>query len=223
MSAVAPNGEVIRVAERALLVRYHDAGLNDAVARAHALRARLAAEVAAESGELVCGAGSLLLRLPERSDGADVERWRARLELEAAGSGRVAAPALPRAHRIETRFGGAAGPDLDEVARLTGLAAGEVVARLCAATLTVAFVGFSPGFPYLIGLPPELEVPRLASPRPRVPAGSVAVAGPFAGIYPSATPGGWRLLGRTDAVLFDPAASPPARLGPGDRVRLVAR
>ena len=81
------------------------------------------------------------------------------------------------------------------------------------------FAGFAPGFAYLGELPAELRVPRLATPRTRVPAGSVAIAGAMTAIYPQASPGGWRLLGRTDARLFDPAATTPARLRPGDRVR----
>jgi len=128
---------------------------------------------------------------------------------------------------ISVAFGseraGESGDDLAGVAAECALPASEVVARFCAATYTVAFVGFSPGFPYLIGLPPELQVARLPAPRPRVPAGAVAIAGPFAGIYPSATPGGWRLLGAAEVRLFDPAAMPPARLVAGDRVRFVAR
>lgn len=123
-------------------------------------------------------------------------------------------------------FGSAAGEsgaDLEAVAAQCGVTTDEVVRRFCAASYTVAFVGFSPGFPYLIGLPAALEVARLPTPRPAVPAGSVAIAGPFAGVYPSATPGGWRLLGRTEEPLFDSAATPPARFAAGDRVRFVAR
>ena len=87
------------------------------------------------------------------------------------------------------------------------------------AELTVAFGGFAPGFGYLSGLPEELHVPRRATPRTRVPAGSVALAGPFAGVYPQASPGGWQLVGRTDAVLFDVDRDPPALLVPGTAVR----
>jgi KipI family sensor histidine kinase inhibitor len=111
------------------------------------------------------------------------------------------------------------GPDLDEVGALTGLTTAEVVARHAGPVYTVAFLGFSPGFPYLIGLDPALHVPRLPTPRTSVPAGAVAIAGSQAGIYPRPSPGGWRLLGRTDAVLFDPDRRAPARLAPGDRVR----
>jgi KipI family sensor histidine kinase inhibitor len=113
------------------------------------------------------------------------------------------------------------GPDLDEVASLTGRTADGVVAALAAAELTVAFTGFAPGFGYLTGLPEDLHVPRRATPRTRVPAGAVGLAGPFAGAYPRASPGGWQLVGRTDAVLFDPDRDPPALLVPGATVRLV--
>jgi KipI family sensor histidine kinase inhibitor len=116
------------------------------------------------------------------------------------------------------------GEDLDEVARLTGLDAAEVVRRHTAPEYTVAFLGFSPGFPYLVGLDPALRVPRRDTPRTSIPAGSVGLAGDQTGIYPSASPGGWRLIGRTEATLFDPARDPPALLAPGGRLRFtVAR
>jgi KipI family sensor histidine kinase inhibitor len=170
----------------------------------------------------VLGAGSLLLRCDERVRPSAAEVLRTRLDAVAGSfpfSGSLSAREFVE---VEVEFGGEGGPDLAAVAREARVEERAVVERLCGATLTVAFIGFSPGFPYLIGLPRELELPRLASPRPRVPAGSVAVAGPFAGIYPSATPGGWRLLGRTGASLFDPAAERPARFAPGDRLRFVA-
>ena len=123
-----------------------------------------------------------------------------------------------RVHEIAVRYDG---EDLPEVARRAGLDAAEVVARHAAPLYTVACLGFSRGFPYLEGLDPVLWLPRRASPRARGPAGSVAVASEQAGIYPQATPGGWHLLGTTDAVLFDESAEPPAMLAPGDRVRFV--
>ena len=113
------------------------------------------------------------------------------------------------------------GEDLDEVAQLTGLDPSEVVRRHTAPTYTVAFLGFSPGFPYLVGLDPALEVPRLDTPRTSIPAGSVGLAGTQTGIYPTASPGGWRLIGRTEATLFDPARDPPSRLAPGGRLRFT--
>ncbi|MFG1778750.1 allophanate hydrolase subunit 1 [Micromonospora sp. NPDC049051] len=114
------------------------------------------------------------------------------------------------------------GEDLPLVADHWGVDVPAVVDRLRRTTFRVAFCGFAPGFAYLTGLPAELAVPRLPTPRPRVPAGSVALAGPYAGIYPTASPGGWLLVGRTGAPLFDVHADPPARLTPGTRVRLVA-
>ncbi|MFG3580999.1 5-oxoprolinase subunit B family protein [Micromonospora chersina] len=120
--------------------------------------------------------------------------------------------------RVPTVYDGA---DLPAVAEHWGVDVPAVVERLHRTEFRVAFCGFAPGFAYLTGLPAELAVPRLATPRTRVPAGSVALAGPYAGIYPTASPGGWLLVGRTDLVLFDVHADPPARLTPGTRVRLV--
>ncbi|MGC9666911.1 5-oxoprolinase subunit B family protein [Planosporangium sp. 12N6] len=114
------------------------------------------------------------------------------------------------------------GPDLATVAGHWGCDGDDVVGRLCATEFRVAFSGFAPGFAYLTGLPPELAVPRLDTPRTRVPAGSVGLAGPYAGIYPTASPGGWLLVGRTGARLFDVDARPPALLVPGARVRFTA-
>jgi KipI family sensor histidine kinase inhibitor len=113
------------------------------------------------------------------------------------------------------------GPDLEEVARLTRASPEEVVERHLARAYVVAFLGFAPGFAYLLGGDPRLEVPRLERPRERVAAGSVAIAGPYSGIYPRASPGGWRLLGRTSVTLFDPQREPPALLACGDRVLFV--
>jgi KipI family sensor histidine kinase inhibitor len=113
------------------------------------------------------------------------------------------------------------GPDLDEVAALTGI--DDVVSVHSAAEYTVAFVGFAPGFAYLLGGDERLRVPRLETPRTHVPAGSVAIAGPYSAVYPLDSPGGWRLLGRTELVLFDPALASPALLQPGDRVRFSPR
>jgi KipI family sensor histidine kinase inhibitor len=117
---------------------------------------------------------------------------------------------------LEVRYDGA---DLETTAREVGLSAAELVDRHAAGRYVVAFCGFSPGFAYLTGLDELLQVPRLAEPRTRVPAGSVAIAGEFTGVYPTASPGGWRLLGRTDAPLWDLARTPPALLAPGTRVR----
>jgi KipI family sensor histidine kinase inhibitor len=110
------------------------------------------------------------------------------------------------------------GPDLGEVARLAGLTAEQVTERHAASVFTVGWLGFSPGFGYLTGLDPALHVPRLTTPRTKVPAGSVAVAGPLAAVYPTASPGGWRLIGRTSVRLWDTGREPPAVFSPGLRV-----
>jgi KipI family sensor histidine kinase inhibitor len=111
------------------------------------------------------------------------------------------------------------GPDLTDVAELTGRSVPDLIDALTAAELTVAFGGFAPGFGYLTGLPEDLHVPRRGTPRTKVPAGAIGLAGPFAGAYPQASPGGWQLVGRTEAVLFDVDRDPPALLRPGTRVR----
>ena len=111
------------------------------------------------------------------------------------------------------------GDDLGDVAALTGLSVDGVIAIHSGTEYTVAFHGFSPGFAYLIGLDDRLRVPRRESPRTSVPAGSVAMTGGFTAVYPRRSPGGWRLLGRTDVAMWDDARDEPALLHPGMRVR----
>lgn len=114
------------------------------------------------------------------------------------------------------------GEDLPFVARTWGVSPIEAAALHAGLTYTVAFSGFAPGFAYMTGLPDELAVPRRDTPRARVPAGSLALAGPYTGVYPRPSPGGWQLIGHTDATLWDAAAQPPALLSPGTRVRIRA-
>ena len=113
------------------------------------------------------------------------------------------------------------GADLDAVARAWETETAEVVRRHQETEFVAAFCGFAPGFAYLSGLPADLAVPRRATPRTSVPAGAVALAGPWCGVYPTASPGGWQLIGRTDALLWDVTRPEPALLGPGTRVRFV--
>lgn len=136
-------------------------------------------------------------------------------DTEGAESGRL--------HEIAVEYGGKAGPDLPRLAERAGMDAASYIDRHSAGAYTVAFLGFQPGFPYLRGLPPDLHAPRLASPRVQVAAGSVAIGGTYTGIYPASGPGGWQIIGRTAAVLFDPQRDAPALLMPGDRVRFVPR
>lgn len=161
--------------------------------------------------ELVPAARTLLVRIdPARCDVAGLGELVGELsevEPEAAPRGEVVVP---------VRYDGA---DLDEVAGLAGLSADEVIARHSAGRYTVAFCGFAPGFGYLTGLDPVLHLPRRDSPRTQVPAGSVAIAGEYGGIYPTASPGGWRLLGRTGLRTWDLTRRPPALLMPGVAVR----
>ena len=136
-----------------------------------------------------------------------------------AGSG---AGALQGAETVEIEVD-YSGADLDDVAELTGLTTAGVVAAHTGTPWRVGFAGFAPGFAYLVGGDPRLRVPRRASPRVSVPAGSVALAGEFSGIYPRSSPGGWQLIGHTEANLWDLARDPPALLTPGRLVRFVSR
>ncbi len=125
----------------------------------------------------------------------------------------------PREVEIPVCYGGAFGEDLAELAALHGMTPDEAAALHASATYTAYFLGFTPGFAYLGGLPEALATPRLASPRRRVPAGSVGIAGNQTGVYPSSTAGGWRLIGRTPIPLFRPAQREMSLLATGDRVR----
>ena len=133
----------------------------------------------------------------------------------------ASAPGAPsgRLWRFPAAYGGEAGPDLASVAAHLSVSEEAVVALHVGAEHQVYMLGFLPGAPYLGGLPPDLDLPRLAEPRVAVPAGSVAIAGGLSVIYPVQSPGGWRLLGRTPVALFSPEADPPALLAPGDRIR----
>lgn len=125
----------------------------------------------------------------------------------------------PRQFVVPVCYGGEYGADLEEVARATNLTTDAVVLLHSKGTYEVRAIGFSPGFPYLAGLPDELQVPRRATPRTKVPAGSVGIGGAQTGIYSLPTPGGWNLIGRTPWALFNPAAEAPCLFRIGDHVR----
>ncbi len=195
---------VLPYGDRALLVELAD------LAAVAAVRAALERSPLRGQRELVPAARTVLVVLDRPPTGADTAVL-CDIPLEAA-VGHHEGPQVD----LPVVFDG---PDLAEVAELTRRSVPALVEALTSTGFTVAFGGFAPGFAYLAGLPPELHVPRRATPRTRVPAGSVGLAGPFAGAYPRASPGGWQLVGRTDAVLFDVDRDPPALLVPGVRVR----
>ncbi|MEV7570966.1 5-oxoprolinase subunit PxpB [Streptomyces tanashiensis] len=199
----------LRVGDRALLVELDDGGATEAF-HAELLRRR-AAGALPPVRELVPAARTVLL------DGVDdPERLAAEL------TGWEPAPLHARvgeAVEVPVRYGG---PDLAEVAALWGVSVEAAVRIHTAAEFRVAFCGFAPGFGYLTGLGERYEVPRRATPRTAVPAGSVALAGPYTGVYPRSSPGGWQLIGTTDVVLWDAERDPAALLTPGTLVRFTA-
>lgn len=214
MSRSVPEGEIRRLGDRALLIGVADA----AAARllATALTARLRDEA-----DVVCGAATVMVHATAPAVNIS-SLWTAiddtRTEVVDGGA-RRAAPDPSRLVTIPCRFDG---PDLGEVAALAGCGVADVSALLTAQPLTAAFMGFSPGFAYLDGLPrPLRQVPRRARPRPAVPAGSVAIANGQAAVYPTASPGGWHLVGRTAFSLIRADRPPYAVLAPGDRVRFT--
>ncbi|MFC5569339.1 5-oxoprolinase subunit PxpB [Lysobacter yangpyeongensis] len=212
IEAIADDALVLRLGHRI------DPVVN---ARVHALRAHLLAQRPPWLRDLVPAYASLGAFFDSSMIDADaVAQWLA--AHAAAGAEAGAAATETRTVEIPVVYGGDAGPDLEAAAVELGMTPEEVVRRHAAALYTVAMIGFAPGFPYLLGLDPALALPRLATPRTSVPAGSVGIGGAQTGIYPNASPGGWRLIGRTRQVLFDPARDPPALLAPGDRVRFVA-
>ncbi|MCG5219548.1 5-oxoprolinase subunit B family protein [Streptosporangium soli] len=181
----------------------------------HRLDALLRADRPGGVVEIVPGPATVLVVAP----GADLSRLRGHLSALV----RTASAAGPSAREIRQEVVTIPviydGDDLADVAEITGLSTEEVVARHSRRELVVGWLGFAPGFAYLSGLDPKLHVPRLATPRTSVPAGAVAVAGPYAAVYPSASPGGWRLLGHTTTPVWDVRADPPSVLRPGMRVR----
>ena len=217
--AIEPVGEtclVLRFGERidaALNARVHDA--------AAALRA---AALPGVIDMLPAYATLALTYAPAVWSAGSGAPWRQLADavraLLASGSPRFASSGA--SIEIPVTYGGERGPDLDALALHCGLSRDAVIARHTTPTYRVAMLGFAPGFPYLFGLDPALHTPRRATPRVRVPRGSVAIGGSQTGIYPAQLPGGWQLVGQTPLALFDPAREPPALLAPGDQVRFRA-
>lgn len=162
---------------------------------------------------------------PLRVSRSQVEQWcEAAVASDAPAQGAQDSAGAPRVISIPVHYGGKDGPDIDEAAQLAGLSSADEVARLHASgDYRVYFLGFLGGFPYLGGLPAALaKVPRLTTPRQKLPKGTVGIAGGQTGVYTISTPGGWYCLGRTQMKLFDPSQDPPAMLRAGDFVKFTA-
>lgn len=216
--AESPNGVPVRIlpmGDAAILVETGD--IDDVLALAAALNDLALAGDAALVGitDIVPAARTVLLVARRPSDLAAIGERARRLatDLDRSGSRRRTAVV-----EIAVRYDG---PDLDDVASLTGLSVREVVAAHTGRSWRVGFGGFAPGFAYLVGGDPRLGVPRRSSPRTSVPAGAVGLAGEFSGIYPRSSPGGWQLIGSTEVVVWDEERDPPALLEPGVTVQFV--
>jgi KipI family sensor histidine kinase inhibitor len=220
---VADGATIVAFGDAAVLIQLGgDAGVAAAArAQAVASRIRSLAEEQPGWGAVVPAAASVLVHVDPVTPGVEAAISAIREALEADLPDHEAWPAVPAAIEIPVRYGGHEGPDLDEVADLTGLSAESVIEVHASVEYRVLFLGFAPGFAYLGPLPPSIVVPRRASPRVRVPSGSVAVAGPNTAVYPVDSPGGWRILGRTSVGLWDPRRDPPTLLEPGAVVRFV--
>lgn len=199
--------------DSAWLVEFPGKSGEEALARVMGLVAALEIDRPARVVDVVPSFDSVAVHF-DGVDGMEIREW--------IGSAVVTDRSAGGEEReIPVCYGGVHGPDLEEVAEQTGMSPEEVVELHSGVVYTVAAVGFSPGFPYLLGLPERLQMPRRRTPRLAAPAGSVAIAGGQAGIYPFTSPGGWHVLGRTAVRLFDPHAVRPALLRSGDRVRFV--
>jgi KipI family sensor histidine kinase inhibitor len=187
--------------------------------RVHALDARLRVNLPTGVIELVPAYATLLIHYdPLLLSFQEINEW-LRAELDKPEE---ALDRRPRHIEVPVQYGGASGPDLPRVASFHHISAAEVVRLHTAREYTVFMMGFTPGFPYMGKLDDGIATPRLETPRPRVAAGSVGIAGAQTGIYPIDSPGGWQIIGRTSLNLFDPFAEDPFLFSPGDTVRFIA-
>ncbi len=219
----APRARALPCGDAAVLVELGAAGAGDGdaiemAARVLGLERAVAAARIAGVVESIPGLRSLLVEIDPAL--ADLERV-AEAVLGLADSS-SAVKLSSRSWLLPVCFDLRVAPDLAVVSETCGIAIEELVRTLCECELRVAVVGHLPGLPYLVGLPPHLDVPRLKTPRTRVDAGAVGVAARMACVYPNAAPGGWQIVGRTPAQLLDPRSADPVLLRPGDRLRFTA-
>ena len=213
---MALRGEVLPVGDAAVLAVLGDAIDPAVVEHVWSLHAELKPQIGESILDVVPAYASVLVRFNPSVAQLALVMATVRGAMESA---RDAPSTTPRTIDLGVFFGPEHALDLGDVAERIGLKPDEVVSTFCEPTYRVAFLGFTAGFPYLIGLPAKLDLPRHATPRVRVPAGSVGFAAGQCGIYPRMSPGGWRILGKTNASIFDPDRERPALFQPGDAVR----
>lgn len=219
-----------RYGDRAWLVEFEPRVAVEVSCAVLALADRIRAELGADASDIVPAIASVCVHARRDAELATLEsRLRAVVStatVDVQRTLRSATTATPTATQrepveIPVIYGGDAGPDLPAVAAATGLTEAEVVRLHTAGSYHVFMLGFMPGFPYLGPVDPSIQVPRLSTPRAKVPSGSVGLAGAQTGIYPRESPGGWQIVGRTAEWLFDASRAMPARLAPGDCVRFI--
>jgi KipI family sensor histidine kinase inhibitor len=215
---IYPESRLLPAGDTAILIEWADEIDDDVNDRVHALAQALRDQSRPEIRDLIPAYSSLLICYDPHRVG--FAQMRAFLQALLQSPQAYDAPP-PRLIEIPTVYGGKFGPDLAFVAQHNGITEVEVIRLHASVTYRVYLIGFAPGFAYLGSVPQQIAAPRLETPRTRVAAGSVGIAGRQTGIYPMETPGGWRLIGHTDARLFDPSRDPPTLLRPGDRVRFV--
>jgi len=216
LTAMAVRGSVLPVGDAGVLAVLGDAIDPKTVASVWSLLGVLKATFGDSVIDIVPAYGSVLVRFNPSATQLATVMATVRGAMEAAAE---TPDAASRTIEVGVCFAAEYALDMNNVAEHTGLAPDQIVKEFCGPTYRVAFLGFSAGFPYMIGLSRRLNLPRLPSPRVRVPAGSVGFAAGHCGIYPRQSPGGWRILGKTSAPIFDPQSANPALFHPGDRVR----
>ena len=217
---------IARLGDAALVVTFAATLSDDANDRAIALASQLRDDPSLHRGgqrvlDVVPAMASVAVHFEPGAPGLEHALEHVRARAQAVAATHVdAAQVEPRVHSIPVVYGGDDGPDLADVAAFAGCSVEDVIARHTARVYRVYMLGFLPGFAYLGQVDPSIAAPRRPSPRQRVPAGSVGIAGAQTGIYPQVSPGGWQVIGRTEVRMFDPASG--ALLQSGDRVRFVA-